>query len=218
MKKIVPVSAFLLTVAIIVSSFIGVEKTPAFASVTNNSKNFATKWTLDKGHSNVKFTVTHMVVSDVDGSFKNFDGTVEHTKPDYSDAVVTFTVDVASVNTDNENRDKHLKSDDFFNAEKFPQMKFQSTSFKPLGGNKYQLDGNLTIRDITKPVSFEVTYGGSIDTQRGKKIGFKAKTTVNRFDYNLKWDRATEAGSLVVAKEVVITINTEFNEVKTEVK
>jgi polyisoprenoid-binding protein YceI len=155
-----------------------------------------------------------MVVSEVDGSFKNFDGTIEHTKPDYSDAVVTFTVDVSSVDTDNENRDKHLRSDDFFNAEQFPQMKFQSTSFKPLGGNKYQLDGNLTIRDITKPVTFDVTYGGAINTQRGAKVGFRAKATVNRFDYNLKWDRATEAGGLVVAKDVVITINAQFNEVK----
>ena len=93
-------------------------------------------------------------------------------------------------------------------------MKFESTSFKPLGGNKYKLDGNLTIRDITKPVSFDVTYGGSINTQRGAKIGFIANTTINRFDYNLKWDRATEAGSLVVAKEVGIKINAQFNEVK----
>ncbi|MGZ5133835.1 MAG: YceI family protein [Flavitalea sp.] len=212
MKKLFVATAFLGTVAIMASSFNAPIRIPQ--SSTTSPDNFATKWTLDKGHSNVKFTVTHMVVSEVDGSFKNFDGTIEHTKPDYSDAVVTFTVDVSSVYTDNENRDKHLKSDDFFNAEQYPQMKFQSTSFKPLGGNKYQLDGNLTIRDITKPVSFDVTYGGSINTQRGAKVGFRAKTTVNRFDYNLKWDKATEAGGLVVAKDVVITINAQFNEVK----
>ena len=212
MKKILLAAACLGSVAFIVSSY--TRPVSNSQSSSTSAGNFAGKWTLDKGHSNVKFTVTHMVVSEVDGSFKNFDGTVEHTKPDYSDAVITFTVDVNSVDTDNENRDKHLKSDDFFNAEQFPQMKFQSTSFKPLGGNKYQLDGNLTIRDITKPVSFDVTYGGSINTQRGAKVGFRAKTTVNRFDYNLKWDRATEAGGLVVAKEVVITINAQFNEVK----
>ena len=174
----------------------------------------ASKWAIDKAHSNVKFTVTHMVVSEVDGSFKVYDGTIEHTKPDFSDAKVNFTVDVNSIDTDNENRDKHLKSDDFFNAEKFPTMKFESTSMKPLGGNKYQLNGNLTIRDVTKPVTFDVTYGGRLDSQRGAKTGFKAKTTINRFDYNLKWDRATEAGSLVVAKDVEVTINTEWNEVK----
>jgi polyisoprenoid-binding protein YceI len=174
----------------------------------------ATKWSLDKAHSNVKFSVTHMVVSEVEGSFKTFDGSMENTKPDYSDAKIVFTVDVNSINTDNENRDKHLKSDDFFNAEKFPQMKFESTSFTPLGNNKYKLNGNLTIRDVTKPVSFDVTYGGSINTQRGAKIGFKATTTINRFDYNLKWDKATETGGLVVSKEVEIAIKLELNEVK----
>lgn len=213
MKKLLPASVSLFAIALIVSSFTfnqnGVDPGP-----TKGVKPLAGKFTLDKGHSNVKFTVTHMVVSEVDGSFKNFDGTVESAKPDFSDAVVSFTVDVASVDTDNENRDKHLKSDDFFNAEQFPQMKFQSTSMKSLGNNKYQLIGNLTIRDITKPVTFDVTYGGSINTPKGAKIGFKANTTINRFDYNLKWDRATEAGSLVVAKEVTIKINAQFNEVK----
>ena len=178
------------------------------------AKKVFAKWTIDKAHSNVKFAVTHMVISEVEGYFKSFDGTFEHTRPDYSDAKITFTVDVSSVNTDNENRDKHLKSPDFFDAEKYPQMKFESTAFKPMGGNKYKLEGNLTIKDVTKPVSFDVTYGGTVNTQRGAKAGFKAKTTINRFDYNLKWDRATEAGGLVVSKEVEVTINTEFNEVK----
>lgn len=171
----------------------------------------ATKWTVDKGHSNVKFTVTHMVVSEVEGAFKTFDGYVEGTKADFSDAKIGFTVEVASINTDNERRDGHLKSDDFFNAEKFPQMKFESTSFKPLGNNKYELAGNLTIRDITKPVVFQVTHGGVLNTSRGAKAGFKATTTIDRFAYNLKWDRATETGGLVVGKDVVITLNLELD-------
>lgn len=169
-----------------------------------------TKWTIDKAHSNVKFTVTHMVVSEVEGSFKIFDGSMEHTKPDFSDAKVEFSVDINSINTDNENRDKHLKSDDFFNAEKYPSMKFVSTSFTPTGGNKYTLVGNLTIRDVTKPVTFDVTYGGSVADKGGLKSGFKAVTKINRFDYNLKWDKATEAGGLVVSKEVDITVNVEL--------
>ena len=169
-----------------------------------------TKWTIDKAHSNVKFTVTHMVVTETDGNFKIFDGGMEHTKADFSDAKIEFSVDVTSVNTENENRDKHLKADDFFNAEKYPQMKFVSTSFTPAGGNKYKLNGNLTIRDVTKPVVFDVTYGGSVNDRGGVKAGFKANTTINRFDYNLKWDRATEAGGLVVSKEVNITVNVEL--------
>lgn len=174
----------------------------------------ATSWKLDKVHSVVKFSVTHMVVSETEGSFKLFDGTVDHTKADFSDAKVNFTVDVNSISTDNEGRDKHLKSDDFFSAEKFPQMKFESTSMTPLGGNKYKLAGNLTIKDVTKPVTFDVTYGGTITTSRGTKAGFKATTTINRFDYNLKWDRATEAGSLVVSKEVEVTIKVELDKAK----
>lgn len=172
----------------------------------------ATKWVVDKGHSNVKFSVTHMVVAETEGYFKIFDGSMENAKPDFSDAKISFTVDVNSVNTDNERRDQHLKSDDFFNAEKFPQMKFESTSFVPQGNNKYKLSGNLTIRDVTKPVTFDVTYGGELKTSRGSTIGFKAAGTINRFDYNLKWDRATETGGLVVGKDVDIIVKLEMRQ------
>ena len=169
------------------------------------------KWTVDKPHSFIKFSVSHMVVSEAEGTFKIFDGTLEHTKADLSDAKINFSIDVNSVNTENENRDKHLKSDDFFNAEKFPTMKFESTSFQPLGNNKYKLTGNLTIRDITKPVTFDVTYGGTITSQGKTKAGFKATTTLNRFDYNLKWSAATETGGMVVGKDVEVSIKLELN-------
>ncbi|HSF45437.1 MAG TPA: YceI family protein [Chitinophagaceae bacterium] len=185
----------------------------AVAVMSGITASAQTKWTVDKGHSNVKFAVTHMVVSEMEGTFKVFDGTMEHTKPDFSDAKINFSIDVASVNTDNERRDGHLKSDDFFNAEKYPKMTFVSTSVKPMGGNKYQLTGNLTIRDVTKPVVFDVTHGGVLNTSRGAKAGFKAVTKINRFDYNLKWDRATETGGLVVDKEVTIQVNVEMDKV-----
>lgn len=173
-----------------------------------------TKWKLDKSHSSVRFSVNHLVVSEAEGTFKMWDGTVEHSKDDFSDAKINFTVEVNSINTDNERRDGHLKSDDFFNAEKFPTMKFESTSMKPLGNNKYELTGNLTIRDVTKPVTFQVTHGGILTTSRGRKAGFKATTTINRFDYNLKWDKATETGGLIVGKEVEVTVKVELDEVK----
>ncbi|MEO6454957.1 MAG: YceI family protein [Ginsengibacter sp.] len=192
----------------------------AFTTITSDNKtkspvkyafaNDVTKWTIDKAHSGVKFTVTHMVVSEVEGSFKIFDGSMENTKPDFSDAKISFTVDINSVNTDNEMRDKHLKSDDFFNAEKFPMMTFTGTSFTPAGGNKYKLAGNLTIRDVTKPVVFDVTYGGTVNAMGGTRMGFKAKTTIDRFDYNLKWNKTIEAGGLVASKEVDITVNIEL--------
>lgn len=182
-----------------------------FAGMTASAQ---TKWKLDKSHSSVRFSVSHMVVSEAEGTFKIWDGTIEHSKADFTDAKIVFTVDVNSINTDNERRDAHLKSDDFFNAEKFPSMKFESTSMQLVSGNKYKLNGNLTIRDITKPVSFDVTYGGTLAGSRGKKAGFKATATINRFDYNLKWDRATETGSLVVGKEVEVTVKLELDEVK----
>jgi polyisoprenoid-binding protein YceI len=150
----------------------------------------------------------------VEGNFKIFDGTMEHTKADFTDAKVAFTIDVNSINTESERRDNHLKSDDFFNAAQFPQMKFVSTGMKALGNNKFQLSGNLTIRDISKPVVFDVSYGGTINAGQGRKSGFKAKATIDRFNYNLKWDRAIEAGGLVVGKDVDIQINLELNEAK----
>lgn len=210
---------FFFSAAILVAAFTGIT---AFTTSTPLEpilpaplgENAVVKWKVDKSHSNVKFSVTHMVVSEVEGAFKNFEGTVEHSKPDFSDAKIEFIVDVTSIDTDNERRDNHLKSDDFFNAEKYPQMKFVSTSFTPAGGKNYKLAGNLTIRDVTKPVSFDVTFGGILENGGKAKAGFKAKTAINRFDYNLKWDRATETGSLVVDKEVTITINAELDKVQ----
>lgn len=117
-----------------------------FVAVAISTASFAqTKWTVDPMHSFVTFSVKHMGISFVDGSFKKFDGTVTAAKPDLTDAKISFTVDVNSVDTDVEQRNKHLKSDDFFNAEKFPAMTFESTSFKKLTGNNYELAGKLTI-------------------------------------------------------------------------
>jgi polyisoprenoid-binding protein YceI len=181
-----------------------------FASAVSSSKIQAGMWITDKPHTNVKFSVAHLVISDVDGNFKSFDGTMESSKPDFSDAKITFTADVNSINTDNEMRDNHLKSDDFLNAAKFPQIKFVSTSFTPQGDNKYKLVGNLTIRDVTKSVTFDVKYGGTVVAMGGTHAGFKATTKIDRFDYNLKWSKTTEAGGLVAGKEVEITINADF--------
>lgn len=216
MKKIIFMAAIAGVTGIALMAFRPANDIPAATRENNEAiKPYATKWVVDKAHSNVGFTITHMVISEVEGSFKLFDGSMETgSATDFSEAKVSFTVDVSSINTNNDGRDKHLKSADFFDAEKYPQMKFVSSSMKPLGGNKYKMDGQLTIRDVTKPVSFDVTYGGSINTQRGAKAGFKAKTTINRFDYGLKWDRATETGGLVVSKEVDITVNVQMSEMK----
>jgi polyisoprenoid-binding protein YceI len=164
-------------------------------------------WTLDKSHSGVKFSVRHMVISDVEGSFKDYDVTFKSDKEDFTDAVIEATIKSASISTDNEGRDKHLRSDDFFNAESFPMITFKSSKFEKTGATTYKIHGDLTIRDVTKPVVFEAIYGGQQKTQRGTVTGWKATLTINRFDYNLKWDRAIEAGGLVVGPDVTITVN-----------
>lgn len=188
----------------------------AAALILSQSALFAqTKWNVDPAHSSAKFTVTHLVISEVEGNFKTFKGELINTKPDFTDAKVDFSIDVNSVNTDNEMRDKHLKGDDFFNTEKYPNMTFKSTSMKKLAGNKYALMGNLTIRDVTKPVKFDVTYGGTAkDAYKNTKAGFKATTVINRFDYGLKWNAATEAGGATVGKDVTIDLKLEFAQAK----
>jgi len=177
-----------------------------------------TSWKIDPMHSFVNFSVKHMGISFVDGSFKKFDGTVTASKPDLTDAKISFTVDVNSITTGVDMRDGHLKTDDFFNVEKFPTMKFESTSFKKRPtkspkqvSNIYILSGKLTIRDVTKDVKFAVVYGGTAKDQQGNtKAGFGATTTINRLDYNIKYD-PTGAG---VAKDVAITLNLEFVQAK----
>lgn len=166
-----------------------------------------TSWTVDPMHSFVNFSVKHMGISFVDGSFKKFDGSVTAAKADLTDAKINFTVDVNSISTNVEQRDKHLKSDDFFNAEKFPAMTFESTSFKKLSGNNYVLSGKLTIRDVTKDVKFNVVFGGTAKDQQGNtKAGFTVSTVVNRLDYNIKYDPT----GMGVAKDIKVTLNLEF--------
>lgn len=175
-----------------------------------------TNWSLDKSHSSVKFSVQHLVISEMEGSFKMFDGSVKApSATDFTNAKVNFTVDVNSINTDDEKRDGHLKSDDFFNAEKYPAMKFTSTSFKKVKGNMYTLEGDLTIRDVTKKVKFAVVYGGTVKDPWGNtKAGFKASGRINRKDFGLKWNAATEAGGAVVGDDVDMLINVELAQQK----
>lgn len=179
------------------------------------SLNAQTKWSIDKAHSKVQFSATHLIISEVTGEFKNFDGSVETSGDDFSNAKVNFTIDVSSISTDNEQRDNHLKSDDFFNAQKFPKMTFVGKSMQKVGDNKYKLVGDLTIRDITKQIALDVTYNGTVKDPWGNtKAGFKITGELNRFDYNLKWNALMEAGGAVVGKMIGITINLELQKSK----
>jgi len=177
--------------------------------------NGQTKWTVDKTHSNVQFSVTHLIISEVTGEFKSFDADIEASKDDFTDAKIDFSADVNSINTNNEARDKHLKSDDFFNAEKFPKVVFKGKSFTKVSSNKYKLTGDFTIRDVTKEITLDVTYNGTIKDPWGNiKAGFKIKGEINRFDYNLKWNTLMETGGAVVGKTVNMVVNLQLQKSK----
>lgn len=161
-----------------------------------------TTWSVDKAHSKIGFSVPHMAISEVEGNFKDFDASVVTKSADFNGAEVTFTAKTSSIDTDNEKRDNHLKSPDFFDAGKHPDLSFKGNLVKE--GGKYKLKGNLTMHGVTKPVEFDVTYGGTINTGRGEKAGFKIIGQINRHDYGLTWNNKVPTGELVVGDEVDI--------------
>jgi polyisoprenoid-binding protein YceI len=169
------------------------------------------KWTLDPSHTQLQFRVKHMMLTNITGDFKKFDVHAETEGDDFSTAKITATIDTASVVTGNEQRDTHLKSDDFFNAEKYPEIKFTGTSLTHVGDDHWILQGDITIRDVTKAVSFEVLYMGMMDDPWGnRKVGFEVNGKIKRKEFGLKWDAVTEAGGVVAGDEVRIHCNVQF--------
>ncbi len=167
-----------------------------------------TKWSIDPTHSEVQFKVKHLVISTVTGTFKTFSGTVESENEDFSDAKINFEIAADSVDTNQEQRDGHLKSPDFFDVAKYPKITFASTGFKKVKGDQYKLTGNLTMKDVTKPVELDVEYGGSAaDAYGNNKAGFEVSGKVNRKEYGLTWEGITEAGAIVVAEDIRLAIN-----------
>ncbi|MBS1529655.1 MAG: polyisoprenoid-binding protein [Bacteroidetes bacterium] len=168
----------------------------------------ATKWSIDPMHSEVQFKVKHLVISTVTGSFQNFEGTVETEGDDFSDAKINFSLDVNSINTNQAQRDGHLKSADFFDAEQYPHIAFESTSFTKEGDENYKLVGNLTIKGVTKPVTLQVEHGGVANDFYGNtKAGFEIDGKINRKEFGLTWDGVTEAGSVVVGEDIKLHAN-----------
>jgi polyisoprenoid-binding protein YceI len=170
-----------------------------------------TTWKSDPAHSKVSFSVRHMVISEVTGSFTDFDATLIQTKDDFSDSKLTATIKSNSINTDNDGRDKHLRSADFFNVEKYPEITFVSKSFTKKGKDKYKVAGDLTMLGLTKPVALDVKFNGQVNDMTGNtKAGFKATTKVNRKDFGIVWNKTLEAGGLLVGEDVDVTINVEM--------
>jgi polyisoprenoid-binding protein YceI len=165
----------------------------------------ATLWKIDPAHSEIQFKVKHLMITTVTGYFKNFDLVVETETDDFNSASrIEFTADINSIDTNQAQRDAHLKSNDFFNAESFPQLKF--TGRKYSGSNdEVTLEGDLTIRDVTKTVKLKVEFAGTVVDPYGQtKAGFTVDGKINRKDFNLTWDAVTEAGQVVVSNEIKI--------------
>jgi polyisoprenoid-binding protein YceI len=170
-----------------------------------------TKWSIDPTHSEILFKAKHLVISSVSGRFTEFYGGVETEGDDFEHATVEFVAKVDSLTTGNADRDKHLKSDDFFNAERYPELKFKSTSIEKIDGEKYKMVGDLTIRDVSRPIELEVLYGGMVDDPYGNtKAGFEITGNVNRKNYGLRWNVVTEAGSVVVGDNIKIVLNVQL--------
>jgi polyisoprenoid-binding protein YceI len=164
-------------------------------------------WQADQAHSKVGFVITHLMISDIEGSFKNIESKITSVKPDFSDAVVEFSADVNSVNTDNEKRDAHLKGADFFDAEKYPKLTFKSTSFKKVSANKYKVVGNLNFHGVTKPVTLSAVLKGTTTNQAKKEVaGFKVSGTIKRSDFGF----GTKFPEAMLSDEITLNANTEF--------
>ena len=171
-----------------------------------------TTWIADKAHSQVTFSVTHLLITEVTGRFRDFDITFQNANDDFSEGSIDIRIGAASIDTDIEKRDNHLRSDDFLNAEKFPNITFKSKSIEKMGKNTYKITGVLTIRDVTKSVVLDATYNGTVTDPWGvTKAGFKATTAINRFDYGVKWNKVMETGGLVAGETVKIILLVEFN-------
>src|ERR1700743_1574645 len=170
-----------------------------------------TKWSIDPMHSEVQFKVKHLVISTVSGFFKSFEGSVETDNENFEHANIDFSIDINSIDTTQPARDEHLKSAEFFDAATYPHIKFKSTSFKKIGDDDYALTGNLTIKDVTKPVTLDVEFGGSAaDFYGNTKAGFEVTGKINRKEFGLTWGGVTEAGSIVVGEDIKLTINAQL--------
>jgi polyisoprenoid-binding protein YceI len=167
-------------------------------------------WNIDKSHSSLEFTVKHMMISKVKGVFNDFDATVEADVNDLTDATVEFSVDLKSIDTRNEDRDNHLRSNDFFDIENHPKMTFVATDIKKKSDNEYDVVGDLSLRGVTKPVTFDLTMEGVHKDPWGNEVaGFSGSTKLNRKDFGLVWNAALETGGVLVGEEVKINIELE---------
>ena len=173
------------------------------------------KWNIDTAHTNINFAVSHMVISEVTGTFKEFNGTVEASKEDFSDAKIEVLIQAKSINTDSNDRDNHLRSGDFFDVANHPVLKFKSTKIEIKENGKLAITGNLTMRGISKEIELDAKFKGKGVNPWGQIVAvFKATTKLHRKEWGLSWNAALEAGGFLVGEEIELVLNIELNEAK----
>lgn len=170
-----------------------------------------TTWAFDPTHSELTFKVKHLMITNVKGEFRNYQATLASDGENFGGATAGATIEVGSIYTNNDDRDGHLKSGDFFDAEQFPQITFESTKFEKIDAEEGKLTGNLTIKGVTKEVTLDVEFGGiSKDPWGNVKAGFSVNGKINRNDFNLGWNAALETGGVLVSEEVKIAAEIQF--------
>lgn len=184
----------------------------AAAEIPTNAATTVTTWSIDPAHSAAEFKVKHLMISNVRGKFTGLTGTLKLNEGDVSKSSIEASIPVATVSTGDEQRDGHLKSGDFFDAEKFPTMAFKSTKIVPDGEGELKVTGDLTLHGATKPVTFSVEGPSqpSKDPWGNTRIGLSATAKINRKDFGLSWNAALETGGVMVGEEVTISLDVEF--------
>lgn len=173
--------------------------------------NAQSNWSIDKAHSRIGFSVTHMVFSEVKGHFTDYDATISSSDDKFTDVKVKATVQVKSINTDNEKRDEHLRSADFFEVEKYPTITFESKSWKKVGKGKYKLNGDLTMKGVTKNVTLDVTLKGVVTGMSGKLVAILyVSGNINRQDFNISWNKLLDKSTPIVGNTVTFEMPIEL--------
>lgn len=173
-------------------------------------------WTFDYSHSRIGFSVKHFGITETDGFFRKFEGTITGNQDDFSDMAIELMVSVESIDTNDPQRDAHLKNADFFDVEKYPSMTFKSTSVEKLDSQNLRLHGNLTMKDITRPVSLDVEFAGIVprDPFGNTKAGFLVTAKINRKDWGITWNAALDHGGVAVGEQVKIVCPVQLLKVK----
>jgi len=168
-----------------------------------------TNWQFDKAHSKIQFTARHMKISETTGQFTDYAGTIKANNEDFTDAEINVTIQAESVDTDNKKRDQHLRAEDFLHTEEYPEITFKSESLRKVGDNDYKLEGTLTIKGVSRTEMFDVKYMGTVEAMGATRAGFKVTGSIDRFDYNVDWDRSFGQG-LIVGREIGINADVEL--------